>query len=337
MRSSAWLVIASGFAAAALVAGCSGSTATLTPAGTRPPPDASRLPAPFAPLQFDTLVIGPQVTFGYQCRPGIVTSKNEIPSSRPRAGERAPHGVFPATGGCDPAAGYPAVSPYPTPSASPPAPLASASLATAQITAPAAGLTLPSVAGWTGALAFPACASGTCDAGTSAGSIALSVLPGTSAATYTFALNFTNTGPEHLSAPTPSPAEHPAPHIWTLYGPRQSTTVATPGPPVTTFLSGAPITLGFPSLAVTVPAGSGIVPGSLQLSVSQVLTPPVYQIQIERRSAAGDFLPIPLQTNATPYRPYAATATTAQFALPSRPFAFQTDFTTYVFSLATAP
>jgi hypothetical protein len=313
----------------AVIAGCSGSSVTLTPAGTPPTPNAGSLPPPFAALQFDILPIGPQITDGYDCPVGIITSKTELPDVKRRATiGRAPRGVFPITGGCDPKAGFPIVSPYPTQAPPTPMPLATAALATQAITAPSAALALPAVAGWSGTLTFPACNNpGTCDAGTTNGSIGLSVLQGTTAAAYTFALSFKYTGPENLAPPTPPPSQNPASHIWNLYGP--------PGPvpkPIPTFLSGAPINLGFPSLSVTVPSGSAIVPGHLVLTLSQVLTPPVYEIQIANRNAAGDFLAIPLRSNAT-YQPYASNATSAQFALPSTPFAFQTDFTQYVFSL----
>ncbi len=316
----------------ALIAGCSSSSVTLTPAGPQPTPNAALLPAPFAPLQFNILPIGPQITDGYDCPVGIVTSKTQLPDVRThRSNAVAPRGLQPITGGCDPTQHFPIVSPYPTQAPPTPVPLATAELTTQAITAPSAALALPAVAGWSGTLTFPACAAGKCDAGTTNGSIGLSVLQGSTAAAYTFALSFKYTGPEDLTPPTPPPSQNPSPHIWNLYGP--------PGPPphpIPTFLSGAPITLGFPSLSVTVPPGSGIVPSHLVLEVSQVLTPPVYEIQIDKRDAAGDFLPIPLRTNAT-YQPYASNATTAQFALPSTPFAFQTDFTQYVFSLSTGP
>jgi len=327
--------IAVGFAllAGALIAGCSGSSVALTPAGVQPTPNAALLPAPFAPLQFNILPIGPQITDGYDCPVGIVTSKTQLPDVRThRPNAVAPRGVQPITGGCDPTQAFPTISPYPTQAPPTPVPLATASLATQAITAPSAALALPAVAGWTGTLTFPACTNpGTCAAGTTNGSIGLSVLQGTTAAAYTFALSFKYTGPENLAPPTPPPSQNPSPHIWELYGP--------PGPvpkPIPTFLSGAPISLGFPSLSVTVPPGSAIRPSRLVLEVSQVLTPPVYEIQIDNRNAAGDFLPIPLRSSAS-YQPYASNATTAQFALPSTPFAFQTDFTQYVFALASSP
>jgi hypothetical protein len=334
MKHKAASALLLGLLAGALIAGCSGGSTVLAPAGSPPTPNASRLPAPFAQLQFDIFPIGPQITDGYDCPAGIITSQSQVPNGGMRRSEaRSPNGVHGTLGGCDPKAGFPIVSPYPTPSAVPPTPLASAQLDTAQIVAPSTSLGLPSVAGWTGTLAFPACAAGTCDAGTSNGSVELDVLQSTTSARYAFALVFKNTGPENLTPPTPTPSEHPAPHMWTLYGPPPDGIARAPHPPIETFLSGAPVTLGFPSLAVTVPAGSGIAPGALTLEVSQVLTPPVYQIQIERRSASGGFLKIPLRSDSSPYRPYATTATTAQFALPSTPFAFQTDFTSYVFTI----
>jgi hypothetical protein len=313
--------------AGALVAGCGGSSVTLTPPGAQPTPNAALLPPPFASLQFSILPIGPQITDGYDCPVGIVTSKTELPDVRADRPGLAPRGVQPITGGCDPTQHFPIVSPYPTQAPPTPVPLATAALATQAIIAPSAALALPSVAGWSGTLAFPACSGGTCDAGTTNGSIGLSVLQGTTAAAYTFALTYTYSGPENLTAPTPPASQNPSPHIWNLYGPPGKTPH-----PIPTFLSGAPITLGFPSLSVTVPAGSGIAPSHVVLALSQVLTPPVFEIQIANRNAAGDFLPIPLRSSAS-YRPYASNATTAQFALPSTPFAFQTDFTQYVFEL----
>jgi hypothetical protein len=302
----------------------------LTPASAQPTPNAALLPAPFAPLQFNVLPIGPQITDGYDCPVGILTSKKQLPDvGAHHPSGIAPRGIQPITGGCDPTQAFPTISPYPTEGPPTPVPLATAALATQAITPPSAALALPAVAGWSGTLTFPACATGTCDAGTTNGSIGLSVLQGTTAAAYTFALSFRYTGPENLTPPTPPPAQNPKPHIWNLYGPPLKIPK-----PIPTFLSGAPITLGFPSLSVTVPPGSGIVPSHLVLGLSQVLTPPVFEIQIDKRNAAGDFLPIPLRSNAT-YRPYASNATTAQFALPSTPFAFQTDFTQYVFTLGT--
>jgi len=316
----------------AVIAGCSGSSVTLTPAGAPPSPNAAFLPPPFPALQFDILPIGPQITDGYDCPVGILTSQSELPDVKRHAAlGREPHGLFPITGGCDPTKAFPIVSPYPTQAPPTPVPLATAALATQAISAPAAALPIPTVAGWSGTLTFPACAPGKCDAGTTNGSIGLSVLQGTTAAAYTFALSFKYTGPEDLTPPTPPPSQNPSPHIWNLYGPPGK-----PPHPIPTFLSGAPLTLGFPSLSVTVPPSSGIVPRHLVLQLSQVLTPPVYEIQIDKRDAAGDFLPIPLRSSAT-YQPYASNATTAQFALPSTPFAFQTDFTQYVFSLGTGP
>jgi hypothetical protein len=330
MRQVGFIAFGFTLLASALVAGCSGGSVSLPPAGAPATPNAALLPAPFSALQFDIVPIGPQITDGYDCPVGIITSKSEVPdATRNAALARVPRGVHPITGGCDPTQHFPIVSPYPTQAPPTPVPLATAALATAQITAPSVALALPAVAGWSGTLAFPACPAGRCDAGTTNGSIGLSVLRSTTAASYTFALSFTYTGPENLTPPTPPPAQKPAPHFWNLYGPPEKKPH-----PILTFLSGAPITLGFPSLSVTVPPGSGIVPSHLVLALSQVLTPPVFEIQIEKRNAAGDFLPIPLRSSAT-YQPYASNATTAQFALPSTPFAFQTDFTQYVFTLGT--
>jgi hypothetical protein len=317
--------------AGAVVAGCSSTSVALAPAAGRPAPNTATLPAPFAPLTFNILPIGPQITDGYDCPVGILTSKSELPDGVARANGRTRHGIFPITGGCDPSAGFPVVSPYPTPPTPSPVPLASASLATAAIATPFTSLALPSVEGWSGALAFPACASGTCDAGTTEGNIALNVLQSTSASSYTFALIFKNSAPEAMFSPNPTASEHPAPHIWLLYGlpPKPG---ASPSP-MPTYLSGAPITLGFPSLTVTVPPGGGIVPSRLVLYLQQILNPPTYEIAIDNVDSAGTFLPIPLESIAT-YAPYTANTTTAKFALPSTPFAFQTDFTEYDFTLS---
>jgi hypothetical protein len=335
MKTTGRFLTAFCFVSGAIVAGCSSGSVVLAPAAQRPAPDTATLPAPFAVLQFDVLPIGPQITDGYDCPVGILTSAQQLPDAGARRPARAPRGIFPITGGCDPTTGFPVVSPIPDPPTPSPVPLASAGLATQNISAPSVPLALPAVAGWTGTLSFPACAPGSCDAGTTNGSVALNVLQSTTTSSYTFALIFTNSGPEHLTAPTPGPSEHPAPHVWTLYGPPPKTAATSAPSPVETRLSGAPITIGFPSLTVAVPANSGIDPSKLVLTVAQVLTPPTYEIAIDKRDAAGNFLTIPLTSSAT-YAPYASTATLAKFALPSTRFAFQTDFTQYDFTLAPA-
>ncbi len=303
-------------------AGCGGGT-TLTP-GPVPTaaPDAAAQTPPFLPLTFNVEVIGQAITNGWQCPTGILTSSALQPSSR----ARRTYGVRVATGGCD-ANGFPIPSPLPTPPAPTPAPLVT--VTTQQIVAPALTIRLPSILGWTSTLTFPSCAAGSCDAGTANGSIALDALQGPSATTYGFALVFRNTGPENLSPP-PSVSDHPGPHIWNLYGPPVAP--GAPLQPVPVYVSGAPVTLGFPTVSVTKPVGATLDPRGLRLSIVQKLTPPTYEEAI----FTDDFLTIPLVDTSPAYAPSAATASSATFTLPSTPFPFQTDFTEYDFTLVTS-
>ena len=265
-------------------------------------------------------MIGQSITAGWQCPTGILTSSAQEPSAR----TRRPFGVQGATGGCDDN-GFPIPSPLPSPPAPTPVPLAA--VTTKQIVAPGYTLAAPPIAGWRTTLVFPACPVGTCDAGTSNGTIALDALPSASATTDAFDLVFRNAGPEDITPP-PSAADNPAPHIWNLYGP--PVPAGQPLEPVAVYVSGAPATIGFPSLVVTIPSGSPLDPRTLRLTIVQSLTPPTYEEAI----FTENFLAPPLASTSPPYAPATTTSTTASFTLPSTPFPFQTDFTEYDFVVA---
>jgi hypothetical protein len=320
--SFAWGAVALGLAA------CSSSGA---PLGTVTPP-ASSLPTPFAPLAFTVMPYGPQVTAGWECVTGILTSRAQFPKSVARAngagagGTRAPQSVFIPGDGCD---DFPAPSPVPTPPGPAPSPLAATTLSTAQIGASGLGVALPSALGWQGTVTWPGCGASACDAGTSNGTIALNVTTATTSSSLALALVFTNTGPETLAAPTPAPAIHPAPHVYELYGPPVAAG-ASPQP-TPAYVSGAPVTLGFPTLAIGAP--SGVDATKLVLTLVQRLKPPTYEEAIYDFDASGNPIALPLTSTAT-YHPATASANTATFVLPSTPFPFQTDFTEYDLTIA---